>query len=232
MKTQRLLLTPLDSEQLRQAALTEPDPEMRGALSEMLAGAEKDPGNRLWYTNWEISLRQSGEKIGSLGFKGPPDCGAVELGYGIDPAHAGQGYATEAAEAAVDWAFSRRDVRFVTAETAPENAASQRVLEKLGFLPTGRSGREGPRFEKEQPFQSRTAVYLCFGMSIGLALGSPWDKSSLCMLLGIGAGAALGQLLDAAERKKRADLCARRLQKENATPPQEAAAPGESTRRP
>ena len=67
MKTQRLLLTPLDSEQLRQAALTEPDPEMRGALSEMLAGAEKDPGNRLWYTNWEISLRQSGEKIGSLG---------------------------------------------------------------------------------------------------------------------------------------------------------------------
>ena len=40
------------------------------------------------------------------------------------------------------------------------------------------------------------------------------------------------RVLDAAERKKRADLCARRLQKENATPPQEAAAPGESTRRP
>ncbi len=34
----------------------------------------------------------------------------------------------------------------VCAETEPGNIASQRVLEKAGFIPTGTNGEEGPRF--------------------------------------------------------------------------------------
>ena len=37
-------------------------------------------------------------------------------------------------------------VTAVEAETAPDNAASIRVLAKLGFQPTGTLGEEGPRF--------------------------------------------------------------------------------------
>ena len=34
----------------------------------------------------------------------------------------------------------------VEAETAPENAASQKLLLNAGFVPTGQTGEEGPRF--------------------------------------------------------------------------------------
>ena len=38
------------------------------------------------------------------------------------------------------------DVLDKWAETDPDNIASQRVLEKAGFAPTGEQGEEGPRF--------------------------------------------------------------------------------------
>ncbi|MFR9189440.1 MAG: GNAT family N-acetyltransferase [Anaerotruncus massiliensis (ex Togo et al. 2019)] len=59
--------------------------------------------------------------------------GTVELGYGLGEAHRGRGYMTEAAEALCGWALSRPGVNRVTAETEPDNAASQRVLGRCGF---------------------------------------------------------------------------------------------------
>lgn len=47
-------------------------------------------------------------------------------------------------------AFGQKDVVFVEAETDPDNKASQRVLEKCGFVPDG-TGVEGPRFVLESP---------------------------------------------------------------------------------
>ena len=47
----------------------------------------------------------------------------------------------------VKWALSDPRVGRVEAETEEGNAASKRVLEKCGFLPTGKYGEEGPRFE-------------------------------------------------------------------------------------
>ena len=44
------------------------------------------------------------------------------------------------------WAFEHPQVLAVEAESDPDNAASQRVLEKCGFLATGAIGEEGPRF--------------------------------------------------------------------------------------
>ena len=44
------------------------------------------------------------------------------------------------------WALKQPDVIRVEAETEPDNLASQRVLEKCGFLPSGTVGEEGPRF--------------------------------------------------------------------------------------
>ena len=58
----------------------------------------------------------------------------------------GRGYATESAGAMCRWALAQPGVTAVEAETAPDNAASIRVLAKLGFQPTGTLGEEGPRF--------------------------------------------------------------------------------------
>ena len=84
--------------------------------------------------------------IGDACFKGFPESGAPEVGYGLDADYRNRGYATEGVAALCRWALAQPGVTGIEAETAPDNAASQRVLEKLGFQPTGATGDEGPRF--------------------------------------------------------------------------------------
>lgn len=72
--------------------------------------------------------------IGDIGFHAPPDVnGSLEIGYDILAAYRRQGYAVEATEALLDWAFHQPEVRYVVAECLLENVASIRVLEKLGL---------------------------------------------------------------------------------------------------
>ena len=49
-------------------------------------------------------------------------------------------------KAASGWALQSPKVTAVEAETDAENTASQRVLEKCGFIPNGKIGEEGPRY--------------------------------------------------------------------------------------
>ena len=58
-------------------------------------------------------------------------------GYCLDEAAWGHGYATEAARALLDWAYDTLDLNRVQAEADTRNAASARVLEKLGFVLEG-----------------------------------------------------------------------------------------------
>jgi RimJ/RimL family protein N-acetyltransferase len=62
-----------------------------------------------------------------------PDHRSASLGYCLDDAAWGQGYATEAARALLQWAFDTLDLNRVQAEADTRNAASARVLEMLGF---------------------------------------------------------------------------------------------------
>ena len=55
------------------------------------------------------------------------------IGYGVAPAHAGRGYATEIARALLDLAFGELGVHRVTAGCFADNTASWRVMEKLGM---------------------------------------------------------------------------------------------------
>ncbi|MFH8798007.1 GNAT family N-acetyltransferase [Streptomyces sp. NPDC017936] len=66
-----------------------------------------------------------------------PDFRSASLGYCYDNAAWGQGYATEAARALLGWAFDTLDLNRVQAEVDTRNAASARVLEKLGFVREG-----------------------------------------------------------------------------------------------
>lgn len=76
--------------------------------------------------------------VGTIGFKGAPDKNKiVEIGYGINATHWGQRLAAEAVAALVAWAFESDYANHITAKTAVDNVASQRVLEKSGFTKTG-----------------------------------------------------------------------------------------------
>ena len=57
----------------------------------------------------------------------------AELGWVIDPAHAGRGYATEAAGALLRICFEDLGLRRVIAQCFADNAASWRLMEKLGM---------------------------------------------------------------------------------------------------
>ena len=121
--TERLFLIPLQPDGMRALLARTTDPELIKP-----------------YQN------DSGDWVGDLCFKGLPENGQPEIGYGLLPEYEHQGYATEAVRAACRWAFEQPGVTAVEAETAPDHAASQAVLHRVGFVPTGTVGAEGPRF--------------------------------------------------------------------------------------
>lgn len=61
----------------------------------------------------------------------------AELGYWIEPAEQGNGYATEAAQLLLTHAFDQLGLHKVWARTTHDNEGSKRVLEKLGFQQEG-----------------------------------------------------------------------------------------------
>jgi len=79
-----------------------------------------------------------GAFLGWVGLTGyNPDYRSASLGYCLTEAAWGHGYATEAARALLQWAFDTLDLNRVQAEADTRNAASARVLEKLGFVREG-----------------------------------------------------------------------------------------------
>lgn len=142
IKTERLLIRPAQVSEMEKMIENESAGELRAAYTEMLTLAQKNEEKYNWYIAWLFFL--DGEEIGDACFKGFEN-GTAEIGYGIHPDFEGKGYTTEAVRAMINWAFANgADV--IEAETDPENAASQRILQKLGFIPTGKTGEEGPRF--------------------------------------------------------------------------------------
>lgn len=62
---------------------------------------------------------------------------SASLGYCFDDAAWGRGYATESGRALLQWGFDTLNLNRVQAEADTRNAASARVLEKLGFVREG-----------------------------------------------------------------------------------------------
>lgn len=98
---------------------------------------EKYPDNFFWFTNWEIIHTQLNISIGGIGFAGYPDDGKTPVGYMIDEKFQNQGFASEALNCLLDWAFMDPALKTVQADTPKDNFPSQKVLSKNGFEKTG-----------------------------------------------------------------------------------------------
>jgi RimJ/RimL family protein N-acetyltransferase len=85
------------------------------------------------FSKWVILNAASGVAIGDSGLLVLPECGWIDLGFRLSQPHWGQGLATEAASAWVRAAFDEHHIHRLGAFVHPENVASIRVLEKLGF---------------------------------------------------------------------------------------------------
>lgn len=84
-----------------------------------------------------IVRREDGQTVGDLAVRIGEDGHSAEIGYTLHRWAWGNGYATEAAAALVDYLIRDRHVHRVTAMTDPGNSASQRLLERLGFTHEG-----------------------------------------------------------------------------------------------
>jgi ribosomal-protein-alanine N-acetyltransferase len=90
-----------------------------------------------------VSTRDDDRLIGFCGFARPSDRpGIVELIYAFLPEQWGNGYATEAARAVIDFGFQRCGLSRIEATVNAENDASKRVLEKVGMVFEKREAEE------------------------------------------------------------------------------------------
>lgn len=144
IQTERLKIAAASDDEMKQLIAGETDAEMRTAYTEMLEGCISHPEQRIWYAVW--FMERNGTRVGDLCFKGLGADGVAEIGYGTYTGFEGNGYMTEAVTALVRWASRQPGVLRIEAETDKDNKASQRVLEKSGFVPSGEIGEEGPRF--------------------------------------------------------------------------------------
>jgi len=88
---------------------------------------------------WPILRVEDGQHVGCCGLTPKdPAAGVLELGFHLRPEHQGRGLATEAARAAIAHAFGPVAAAALFAGHHPENAASARLLAKLGFRFTHR----------------------------------------------------------------------------------------------
>lgn len=145
IETGRLRIYPATKQQMEQYIAAESDFELRFAYTQMLQGCLHNPEQWEWNAMWMIE-QKDGTHIGDLCFKGLKADGTAEIGYGLLEKYQKQGYATEAVMAMVRWAFQHPEVVALEAEAAPDNIASQRVLEKCGFVANGIYGEDGPRY--------------------------------------------------------------------------------------
>lgn len=112
------------------------------------------------WCRWALELRDSPEAAreieGVVGFCGPgctfaPD---VEIGWWLRSELWGRGLATEAALAAAGYCFETIGFDRLISVIDPENSASRRVAEKIGFRPAGEivhAGRALARYQRRNP---------------------------------------------------------------------------------
>ena len=85
------------------------------------------------YGVWAVADKITGEFIGHCGLNYVTEAEKVEVLYALRQNRWGQGIATEAARASVRFGFDKANLARLIALAVPENIASRRVMEHLGF---------------------------------------------------------------------------------------------------
>lgn len=90
------------------------------------------PETRLWGDSL-VLLRDEPRVVGTVVFHGRPTDGVAEIGYSIEQRSRGNGLATEATRACLDWALHQIGIAAVQATTFPWHIASLGVIRNLGM---------------------------------------------------------------------------------------------------
>ncbi|MGE5088102.1 MAG: GNAT family N-acetyltransferase [Candidatus Levyibacteriota bacterium] len=125
---------------------------------------------------WRATRRDNGEFVGWFALKYVPRTAEVEVGYRLRFGAWGKGYATEGASALVRYGFDELGLHRIIGVTHPDNAASQRVLQKAGLADVGWGRYYGRRLRLFEALRGGGAVARHGSAgdaeSIGSAVGS------------------------------------------------------------
>ena len=155
IETERLLLRRFTSEDADKLVALRADPEVMRYIGSQ--SREKVLQRLGYYLSlyeshgfgmWAVVHKQIGALIGWCGLMYLDGTEEVEVGYGVAKQYWGQGLMTEAARASLRYGFERARLERIVAVAMPENAASRRIMEKLGM-----------RYEKNARFYNHDLVY-------------------------------------------------------------------------
>ena len=148
LETERLILRRLDKSDTAAILKLRGDAENMKFIPRPLAKTEEDALEHLANIdakiennegiNWTITFKDNNAFIGIIGhYRIKSENFRAEIGYMILPEFHGKGITTEAIKAAVDYGFDIMNLHSIEAIIDPENFASERVLQKNGFVKEG-----------------------------------------------------------------------------------------------
>lgn len=127
------------------------------AASDALARSIREHFDQHGFGYWAVELPEVCSFIGFSGLVYVPFeahfTPAVEIGWRLDPAYWGCGYATEAARLALDDGFERMGLREIVAFTVIANWRSRRVMERLGMTRAASDDFENPHLPAGHPLK-------------------------------------------------------------------------------
>jgi RimJ/RimL family protein N-acetyltransferase len=142
IETDRLLLRPLTTADLDEVVELHAAPEVKRTMGAFDRGATRArlERNELEWTERGHGLvaileRNTGRFLGRSGLKYWPQFDETEVGWVLRPDVWGEGFATEAGRACLDWGFRDLGLPYVTAMILLDNQRSIRVAERLGMTP-------------------------------------------------------------------------------------------------
>lgn len=141
LETERLLLRPLLASDADAIYALRSDAEIMRYIREPQNRRETENWIRLVSSRWQkeklgfcgVVEKKSGVLTGWCGVWRLSETDEVEIGYAIAKKFWRRGFATEAAEALLQYTFAQIKPDKITAVAEPENTASRRVMEKLGM---------------------------------------------------------------------------------------------------
>jgi ribosomal-protein-alanine N-acetyltransferase len=163
--TARLRLRPWQAEDREPFARLNADPEVMRHFPGVMTREQSDTMvDRICehfasygYGFWAVSRLAGGPCLGMVGLRHVQfeahftPC--LEVGWRLAAEHWGQGFATEAAQAALNFAFGDLQQKEVVAFTVPANQASRRVMEKLGMTHSPAENFEHPALPEGHPLR-------------------------------------------------------------------------------
>lgn len=103
------------------------------AAFDFLFNYPKNSYEKYGYGRWAVELSDTNEWIGWCGLKFSLENNETDIGYRFFKKHWGNGYATEAAKASLDYGFNELNLNKIVGRAMNDNIASIIVLKKIGM---------------------------------------------------------------------------------------------------